>query len=433
MKQKIWNKNNTIDQIVEKFTIGNDAKFDLYLAKHDVFASKAHAKMLASISLISQEELTKILDGLDILDKQIEKNEFVIEEGIEDVHSQIEFFLTEFAGDAGKKIHTARSRNDQVLTAIKLYLKSEISEIFDLVEELFEVLIKQSNLNKDKMMVGYTHFQIAMPSSAGMWLAAYAESLIDDLEFLLAALNICDQNPLGSAAGYGSSFAINRMQTSKEMQFANLNVNSIYAQMTRGKSEKALATAMSFIASTLSKISYDVCLFMSQNFAFIKFPDNLTTGSSIMPHKKNPDVFELIRAKSNILQALPNQFTLLINNLPVGYHRDYQMTKELLFPAIEQIKELVKVSTYMFDQIQVNDYILQDEKYKYIFSVEEVNKLVQNGVAFRDAYKQIGIAIEKEEFNPDKKINHSHIGSLGNLSNELIQEKFQKIKEKFQK
>jgi argininosuccinate lyase len=288
-------------------------------------------------------------------------------------------------------------------------------------------------LNKDKMMVGYTHFQIAMPSSAGMWLAAYAESLIDDLEFLLAALNICDQNPLGSAAGYGSSFAIDRLQTSKEMQFANLNVNSIYAQMTRGKSEKALATAISFIASTLSKISYDVCLFMSQNFAFIKFPDNLTTGSSIMPHKKNPDVFELIRAKSNILQSLPNQFTHLINNLPVGYHRDYQMTKELLFPAIEQIKELVKVSTYMFDQIEVNDNILQDEKYKYIFPVEEVNKLVQNGVAFRDAYKQIGIAIEKEEFNPDKKINHSHIGSLGNLSNELIQEKFQKIKVKFQK
>ena len=435
MSKKLWQKNqNTENQhaaMVEKFTIGRDAEFDLQLAKYDVLGNKAHVKMLASVGLIEKSELPEILKELDAIAQQIEDGNFVIEDGIEDVHSQIEFMLTQKLGEAGKKIHSARSRNDQVLVDIKLFLKNEVLEIADLVKSLFEKLQQLSNQHQDKLLPGYTHFQIAMPSSFGLWFGAYAEALVDDLEMLMASYKIVNKNPLGSGAGYGSSFPINRTLTTELLGFETMNYNVVYAQMTRGKSEKTLATGIAAVAHTLSKFAYDVCLYMNQNFGFITFPDALTTGSSIMPHKKNPDIFELIRGKCNILQALPNDLALLTNNLPSGYHREMQLTKEVLFPAINTIKDCLYITEYTLNHIQVKDNILEDEKYQYLFSVENVNDLVLNGVSFRDAYVQVGQSIENQNFEPNKNLNHTHEGSIGNLCNEEIKEEFSKVFEKF--
>jgi argininosuccinate lyase len=414
MKTKLWEKEKKTDNIIEKFTIGNDQELDMFIAPYDVMASKAHAKMLAKVGLLTNAECDQLLEGLSEIEKLLSEGNFQIEEGVEDIHSQIEFYLTKKYGEVGKKIHSARSRNDQVLTAIKLYLKEELNTIKNKSVQLQNAFHTQANKYKGILLPGYTHFQIAMPSSFDMWLNAYAESLEDDLELVNSAFKICDKNPLGSAAGYGSSFPIDREFTTSEMGFATLNKSAVYAQMTRGKSEKVTAIAISSIAHTISKFSYDVCLYLSQNFAFISFPDELTTGSSIMPHKKNPDVFELLRAKCNILQGLPNQFTLLTNNLPSGYHRDMQLTKELIFPAIESIKECLDVMIYVLPQLQVNKNILDDPKYTYLFSVEEVNKLVLNGLSFRDAYQLIGEKIAQNDFKPEKKVSHTHIGSIGN-------------------
>lgn len=414
MKTKLWEKKNKTDSIIERFTVGNDKNLDMIIAPYDVMASKAHAKMLHKVGLITAIEFEQLTEGLNEIDSLLQKDTFKIEEGVEDIHSQIEFYLTKKYGETGKKIHTARSRNDQVLTAIKLYLKSELNSIREKATELIIVFNAQAEKHKGKLLPGYTHFQVAMPSSFDMWLNAYAESLEDDLELIKAAYIICNKNPLGSAAGYGSSFQIDREFTTEEMGFATMNKSSVYAQMTRGKSEKVCAIAFSSIAHTISKFSYDVCLYLCQNFDFISFPEELTTGSSIMPHKKNPDAFELLRAKCNVLQGLPNQLTLLTNNLPTGYHRDMQLTKELIFPAITTLKECIDVLIYCLPKMEVKENILDDEKYTYCFSVEEVNKLVMNGLSFRDAYQLIAKKIDKNEFEPTKIIEHSHIGSIGN-------------------
>ena len=403
MKTKLWEKELKTDNMIERFTVGKDKELDMFIAPFDVQASKAHAKMLCKVNLINEYELEQLLEGLNEIEKLLKAGKFKIEDGVEDIHSQIEFYLTTKYGETGKKIHTARSRNDQVLTAIKLYLKHELCIIKAKSLELQSIFNKLSLQYKDNFLPGYTHFQIAMPSSFGMWLGAYAESIEDDLELLDAAYKICDKNPLGSAAGYGSSFNIDKEFTTQEMGFATLNKSAVYAQMTRGKSEKVTAIALSSLAHTLSKFSYDVCLYLCQNFEFISFPDELTTGSSIMPHKKNPDVFELIRAKCNVIQGLPNQFTLLTNNLPSGYHRDMQLTKELIFPAIEQFKECLDVLIYTLPQLQINEHCIEDEKYKYMFSVEEVNKLVQAGIPVRDAYQLIGKQIQEGSFEPMKQ------------------------------
>lgn len=414
MKTKLWEKETKTDGLIEKFTVGNDKELDMFIAPYDVLASKAHAKMLYKVGIITENECDKLIQGLNEIDSLLKKGEFKIENGVEDIHSQIEFYLTHKYGDIGKKIHTARSRNDQVLTAIKLYLKSELADLRSKANELITQFNHLSKKYQGILLPGYTHFQVAMPSSFDMWLSAYAESLQDDLELVEAAFTICDKNPLGSAAGYGSSFPIDRQFTTQEMGFSNINVSSVYAQMTRGKSEKVASIAISSIAHTLSKFSYDVCLYLCQNFNFISFPTELTTGSSIMPHKKNPDVFELIRAKCNVLQGLPNQLTLLTNNLPSGYHRDMQLTKELIFPAFETIKECMNVLIYTLPKMQIKHDLLKDEKYKYCFSVEEVNKLVLSGLSFRDAYQLIGEKIAGGEYEPSKEIKHSHIGSIGN-------------------
>ncbi len=396
MKTKLWEKETKTDNIIEKFTIGNDKELDMFIAPYDIIASKAHAKMLCKIGLITAEELKQLLDGLKEIEFQIKEGTFKINDGIEDIHSQIEFYLTSKCGETGKKIHTARSRNDQVLTAIKLYLKHELTIIKEKSLQLHSLFAFQANKYAGITLPGYTHFQIAMPSSFDMWLGAYAESIEDDLELLQAAYNICNKNPLGSAAGYGTNFEIDKEFTTKEMGFASYNKSPVYAQMTRGKSEKVTAMAFSSLAHTLSKFSYDVCLYLCQNFNFISFPDQLTTGSSIMPHKKNPDVFELIRAKCNIIQGLPNQLTLLTNNLPSGYHRDMQLTKELIFPAIEQMKDCLDVMNYILPQIEVNENCSDDEKYKYMYSVSDVNKLVESGIPFREAYNIVSMKIKNE-------------------------------------
>lgn len=413
-KTKLWEKENKTDSLIERFTIGNDQSLDMLIAPFDVIASKAHAKMLGKVGLISKDECEQLLQGLSEIELLLSQGKFKIEEGVEDIHSQIEFYLTKKYGDTGKKIHTARSRNDQVLTAIKLYLKHELEIVDVKTKQLIQLFYELSQKHKGILLPGYTHFQIAMPSSFDMWLGAYAESLEDDLELLIAAQNICDKNPLGSGAGYGSSFPIDREFTTKEMGFATLNKSSVYAQMTRGKSEKVAAIALSSIAHTISKFSYDVCLYLCQNFGFISFPENLTTGSSIMPHKKNPDVFELLRAKCNVLQGLPNQLTLLTNNLPSGYHRDMQLTKELIFPAFSTIKECLDVLIHTLPQLEVNKDCITDKTYDYCFSVEEVNKLVLSGISFRDAYQIIANKINANEFKPERTIDHSHIGSIGN-------------------
>ncbi|MET7037047.1 argininosuccinate lyase [Elizabethkingia miricola] len=429
---KLWDKN--IDgkeaehaKIIEKFTVGNDRDFDLLLAEYDIKGNLAHAEMLSRVGLLEESEWKLVEKELLIMLEEVKKGNFTIEDGVEDVHSQVEFNLTQKIGDAGKKIHSARSRNDQVLVDIKLYLKEEIKGIAKLSEQLFGTLQSLSEAHKDKLIPGYTHLQIAMPSSFGLWFGAYAEALTDDLELLVAAYNVCNKNPLGSAAGYGSSFPIDREFTTEKLDFETLNYNVVYAQMTRGKTEKILAMAMANLAGTLSKFSYDTCLYMNQNFGFISFPDSLTTGSSIMPHKKNPDVFELVRAKSNRIQSLPNELTLMINNLPSGYHRDWQLTKEIIFPGIETLKDCLQILDFMLQHIVVKDGILTDEKYKYLFSVEAVNREVLNGLPFREAYKKIGLEIENNQFQASTSVNHTHKGSIGNLSTEEIRENFYKV------
>jgi argininosuccinate lyase len=429
---KLWQKNtdakNIHGNIIEKFTVGNDRKYDLLLAEHDVIGSIAHSQMLESIDLLSKEELTHIHRELNQLLKEIRSGNFSIDENIEDIHSQIELILIQRIGEAGKKIHSGRSRNDQVLLAIKLFLRAELKVISKELNILFNQLLLLSETHKDKLLPGYTHLQVAMPSSFGLWFGAYAESLVDDMELMQAAYNICNKNPLGSGAGYGSSFPLDRELTTQLLDFKSMNYNVVYAQMTRGKSEKIVSMALSSVAATLSRMAYDICLYTNQNFNFISFPDELTTGSSIMPHKKNPDVFELIRAKCNRIQALPNELTLLTNNLPSGYHRDLQLTKEILFPALAEITNCLTMTTYMLQHIVVNDDIMNNEKYKYVFSVESVNELVLKGTPFRDAYQQVGKQIAENTFTPDSTLNHQHEGSIGNLSNEKIQQAMQKFR-----
>ncbi|GMN09908.1 argininosuccinate lyase [Croceitalea sp. MTPC9] len=420
---KLWDKGFNTDKKIDHFTVGNDRELDLVLAKYDVIASKAHAKMLGKVGLISTDEANALVKELEVINQSIEKGEFTIEESFEDMHSKIEFLLTEKLGDTGKKIHTARSRNDQVLVAMHLYLKNELTEIKSQVKSLFDLLLKLAEKHDKVLLPGYTHLQIAMPSSFGLWFSAYAESLIDDLYFIQAAYKTADQNPLGSAAGYGSSFPIDRNFTTEEMSFENLKYNVVAAQMGRGKVEKATAFGISSIAATLSKLAMDITVYMSQNFDFISFPDELTTGSSIMPHKKNPDVFELIRAKCNKIQSIPNQLILITNNLPSGYHRDLQLVKEVIVPTIQDMKACLEILTFSLKEIKVNTGILEDSKYDYLFSVDTLNEMVKNGMPFRDAYKTMGKAIENGNFKPKKDIDHTHEGSLGNLCLEEIKNK----------
>lgn len=423
---KLWDKGFSTDKKIDLFTVGNDRELDLVLAKYDVIGSLAHAKMLHKIGLLSEEEMTQVEEELGAISMLIENGEFVIEDSFEDVHSKVEFLLTEKLGDTGKKIHTARSRNDQVLVDVHLYLREEIKEIRGMVVGFFNLLMKLSEQHKSNLLPGYTHLQVAMPSSFGMWFSAYAESLVDDIYLLNAAYRVADQNPLGSAAGYGSSFPIDRDHTTQEMGFGELKVNSVAAQMSRGKTEKTVAFAMSSVAATLSKFAMDICLYMSQNFGFVSFPDELTTGSSIMPHKKNPDVFELIRGKCNKIQALPYELTMITNNLPSGYHRDLQLLKEGLIPNIQALKSCLEMFTFSLSNIEVNKNIVDQKIYDYLFTVEEVNKLVQEGVPFRDAYKIVGEKVVKGGFVPDKKVVHTHIGSVGNLSLDRIKAKMKK-------
>lgn len=427
MAQKLWEKNVQVDKEVETFTVGKDREMDLYLAKYDVLGSMAHITMLESIGLLAKEELTVLLAELKNIYAVADRGEFVIEEGVEDVHSQVELMLTRRLGDIGKKIHSGRSRNDQVLLDLKLYTRAQIRELVELTNGLFEVLISQSNRYKEVLMPGYTHLQIAMPSSFGLWFGAYAESLADDLQMMQAAYKVCNRNPLGSAAGYGSSFPLNRQMTTDLLGFDSMDYNVVYAQMGRGKMERTVAFAMTGIATTLSKLAFDACMFNSQNFGFIKLPDQFTTGSSIMPHKKNPDVFELTRAKCNKIQGLPQQITLICNNLPSGYFRDLQIIKEVFLPAFDELKDCIRMVTHMMREVKVNDHILEDDKYALLFSVEEVNRLVLEGVPFRDAYKQVGLNIEAGKFTPNKAVSHTHEGSIGNLCNDSISALMQNI------
>lgn len=420
MAQKLWEKNVQVDHEVDIFTVGKDREMDLYLAKYDVLGSMAHITMLESIGLLTKEELNVLLAELRNIYAVADRGEFIIEEGIEDVHSQVELMLTRRLGDMGKKIHSGRSRNDQVLLDLKLFTRSQIQELVELVSGLFDVLISQSNRYKDVLLPGYTHLQVAMPSSFGLWFGAYAESLVDDLQLMQAAYRICNRNPLGSAAGYGSSFPLNRQMTTDLLGFDSLDYNVVYAQMGRGKMERTVAFAMAGIAATLSKLAFDACMFNSQNFGFIKLPDQFTTGSSIMPHKKNPDVFELTRAKCNKLQGLPQQIILICNNLPSGYFRDLQIIKEVFLPAFDELKDCLRMVTHMMREVKVNEHILDDDKYSLLFSVEEVNRRVLAGMPFRDAYKQVGLDIEADKFVPSKSVNHTHEGSIGNLCNEPI-------------
>ena len=428
---KLWDKGSDINKKIEEFTIGQDRELDLMLARYDVLGSVAHITMLEKVGLLSKEELKSLKKELRSISDQISDGKFCIEKGIEDVHSQVEYMLTNKLGETGKKIHSARSRNDQILLDIKLFTRSKLFAVVDSMTHLFNTMIELSEKHRDFLMPGYTHLQIAMPSSFGLWFGAYAESLTDDLQLLLAAYKINNQNPLGSAAGYGSSFAIDRQMTTDLLGFDNLNYNVIYAQMGRGKVERIVSFALSSVASTLSKLAYDICLFNSQNFAFIELPVEFTTGSSIMPHKKNPDVFELIRAKCNKIQSLANEVTLITNNLPSGYFRDLQIIKESYLPAFDYLIECIDIAEYVLPKIKIKDNLLKDEKYKYIFSVEEINREVQNGIPFRDAYKLVADRIKKGSYKPELKINHTHEGSIGNLCNDHIKKKFITIADHF--
>lgn len=428
MAKKLWEKGIETDAFIEAFTVGKDRELDLELAKYDVQGTIAHITMLESVGLLEKEELKVLTEELNrILEEVIEPGNFKIEDGVEDVHSQIEMMLTSKLGDIGKKVHSGRSRNDQVLVDLKLFLREKAKEIASLVKKLFDVLVTQSEYNRSILLPGYTHTQAAMPSSFGLWFGAFAESLVDDLVLLKAVHAIVNQNPLGSAAGYGSSFPLDRTLTTSLLDFENMNTNVVYAQMGRGKAEQSFAFAIAGIAGTLNKLASDVCLYNSQNFAFIKLPDDLTTGSSIMPHKKNPDVFELIRAKTNLLKALPNTISTATANLTSGYHRDFQILKEVLFPAINELKDCLFITEYAIGKMKVNDKILEDPKYKLIYSVEVVNELVLKGVPFREAYVQVAKQIEEGTFEPPKEIKHTHEGSIGNLGNDEIKKRMETV------
>ena len=424
----LWSKGTSATQIVEDFTVGNDRVLDLRLAKHDVMGSKAHIKMLESIGLLEKEELETLTAGLDAILGEIERGEFVLGDDVEDIHSQVEFLLTQRFGEIGKKIHSGRSRNDQVLVDLKLFLREELEIIRDEVVALFDTLQALSEKHKNVLLPGYTHAQIAMPSSFGLWFGAYAEALVDDMHMLKGAYNVVNQNPLGSAAGYGSSFPLDRDMTTELLGFATLNYNVVAAQLSRGKSEKAVASALSQLALTLNKFAADCCMYMCPNFGFIKFPDELTTGSSIMPHKKNPDVWEILRGICNRIQSLPNEISLMTTNMAHGYHRDYQLLKDVLFPGLEQMHKCLFMAKYMLENISVNEDILSDPKYKYLFTVEVVNNRVLEGMPFRDAYKSVGIEVNegKFEFDVNTGLNHTHKGSLGNLCTEEIKDKMKK-------
>jgi len=424
---KLWQKDYTINADIEAFTVGRDRELDLYLATYDVLGSIAHITMLESIGLLTAAELQALTEKLREIYAKAKAGDFVIEEGVEDVHSQVELMLTRELGDVGKKIHAGRSRNDQVLVDLRLFFRAELQEIAGLTQDLFEQLMELAETHKDTLLPGYTHLQVAMVSSFGLWFSAYAEALVDDLQLLQSVYKIVNQNPLGSAAGYGSSFPLNRRMTTDLLGFEDLSYNVVNAQMGRGKSELFLAFAMAGLGSTLGKLAMDVTLYMNQNFGFISFPDELTTGSSIMPHKKNPDVFELIRARCNQLQSLPGQVSQLTGTLPSGYHRDFQLLKEQVFPAIASLKECLRIATFALGQIRVQPDILNDEKYKYLFSVEEVNKLVLQGVPFRDAYQRVGQRIEADEFEPERKVEHTHEGSVGNLCLPDIRAKLDRV------
>lgn len=431
MADKLWTKNVRMTEEIEKFTVGLDREMDLYLAKYDVLGSMAHITMLESIGLLEADELKTLLAELRCIYAQAERGEFEIEEGVEDVHSQVELMLTRKLGDTGKKIHSGRSRNDQVLVDLKLFIRDRIKEIARLVVCLFNELIAQSNRYRNVLMPGYTHLQVAMPSSFGLWFGAYAEGLVDDMQYLLAAWRITNRNPLGSAAGYGSSFPLNRQMTTDLLGFDSMDYNVVYAQMGRGKTERNVAFSMATIAGTIAKLAFDACMFNSQNFGFVKLPDDCTTGSSIMPHKKNPDVFELTRAKCNKIQALPQTITMIMNNLPCGYFRDLQIIKEVFLPAFDDLKDCLQMTTYIIGKMKVNEHIMDNSIYDPIFSVEEVNRLAKEGMPFRDAYKKVGLDIEAGKFTPMKDIHHTHEGSIGNLCNDKIEALMQNVVESF--
>ena len=431
MANKLWEKNFEIDREIERFTVGRDRELDLYLAEYDVLGSMAHITMLESIGLMEKSELEKLLVELKDIHSMCRRGEFVIEDGVEDVHSQVELMLTRRLGDIGKKIHSGRSRNDQVLVDLKLFIRHELKDIVCRVKTLFGVLLDKSEKCKDVLMPGYTHLQIAMPSSFGLWFGAYAESLVDDMLFLQAAWRMTNRNPLGSAAGYGSSFPLDRSLTTRLLGFDSMNYNVVYAQMGRGKTERNVAFAMASVAGTLAKMAFDACMFNSQNFAFVKLPKECTTGSSIMPHKKNPDVFELIRAKCNKLQGLPVQITMIMNNLPSGYFRDLQIIKEVLLPAFAELKDCLNMTAYIVENIEVNKNILENPMYDPMFSVEEVNRLVVDGMPFRDAYKKVGMDIENGTYKADRNLCHTHEGSIGNLCNDRIDALMQQVLDGF--
>ena len=422
---KLWDKGYHTEKIIETFTVGDDRELDLRLAKYDVIGNRAHARMLQHIGILSQKELDDILNGLETIMQSIESGEFRIEEGFEDVHSKIEHELTQMIGEAGKKIHTARSRNDQVLVDLHLFAREEIKTIKELISQLFDTLLDLSEKYANVIMPGYTHTQVAMPSSFGLWFSSFAESLVDDFYVLNAAYKVCDQNPLGSAAGYGSSFPIDRTLTTELLGFSTMKYNVVAAQRSRGKMENTVAFAIASVAGTLSKLASDICLYMSQNFGFISFPKEYTTGSSIMPHKKNPDVFELVRAKANHLQSLPVQMTMITNNLTTGYHRDFQLLKGSFIGGIDRLKEILVVTNAVIPHIIVNEHIVQDQIYDHMYSVEVVNRLVQGGDSFREAYRKVGAQIMEGKFKPDRDIKHTHEGSIGNLCLQEIREKFE--------
>lgn len=424
---KLWSKGFEPDKMIERFTVGNDRELDLRLARYDVQGSMAHIRMLESIGLLGKDELDKLLKALGEIAEVIERGEFVIEDGVEDVHSEVEFMLTARLGDIGKKIHSGRSRNDQVLVDLKLFMRDEIKHIAGSVSRLFDRLQALSEEHKDKLMPGYTHLQVAMPSSFGLWFGAYAESLVDDMRMLAAAYDVANQNPLGSAAGYGSSFPLDREMTTRLLGFDTMHYNVVAAQMSRGKTERAVSMAVASIASTLAHLAMDVCMWMCGNFGFVSFPDELTTGSSIMPHKKNPDVFEIMRGKCNRLQSVPNEIALLTANLPLGYNRDLQLLKDIMFPATTELIECLDMAEFMLAHIRVNDSIVDDPRYDYLFTVEEVNRLVLEGMPFRDAYRKVGLEVRDGSYRPNRSVDHTHAGSIGNLCNEQIADKFRSL------
>lgn len=424
---KLWNKGFEPDKAIERYTVGNDRVLDLRLAQYDIEGSMAHIRMLETIGLLESNELEQLLAALSKLLEQAKQGNFVIEEGVEDVHSQVELMLTRKLGDVGKKIHSGRSRNDQVLVDLKLFMRDELLDIARHTKQLFDRLLSLSEKHKEVLMPGYTHLQIAMPSSFGLWFGAYAESLIDDMRLVVAAYDTANQNPLGSAAGYGSSFPLDREMTTELLGFETLHYNAVAAQMSRGKTERAAAYAIASLASTIGRLAMDVCLFMCQNFGFVSFPDNLTTGSSIMPHKKNPDVFEITRGKCNRLQSVPNEIALLTANLPLGYHRDMQLLKDIIFPATREICDVMEMCDFMLQHIRINEGILEDEKYNYLFTVEDVNRLVLEGKPFREAYREVGIAVQEHRYTPTREVHHTHAGSIGNLCNDKIRQKMEKV------